>query len=76
MGRQFTAVLAAEWRGELDQKCNYERSLVFAHVVLTKTLVAHKAREIWSRINRRLDLWDRGVHAGLVGGALVEVRAL
>ena len=67
-GCRFTAVLAAEWRGVLDQKWNSKIPLVFSHVFLTNTLGAHKAKEIQARINRRLDLWERGIHAGLVGG--------
>ena len=59
----------------LDQKRNSERPLFFAHVVLTKTLGAHKAREIRAMINRQLDLWERGMHAGLVEDALTESRA-
>ena len=75
LGHRFTAVLATEWRGVLGRKWNSERPLVFAHVVLTKTLDACKAREIRARIDRRLDLWERGSHAGLVGDALTEGRA-
>ena len=48
---------------------NSERPLVFAHVVLTKTLGIRRAREIRARITRRIDLWERGQHAGLVGYA-------
>ena len=48
---------------------------VFTHVVLTKTLGALKAREIWERVYRRLDLWERGIHAVLVGYVLEEVRS-
>ena len=73
--RQFTAVLAAEWRGLLNWNWNSEINLVFANVVLTKTLDARKAREIWARIDRRLDLWEKKIYAGLVGYALTEGRA-
>ena len=59
----------------LNRKWNSKRLLIFAHVVLTRTLGARKVREIRSRINRRLDLWERGIHAGLVGDALAESRA-
>ena len=58
----------------LDQKCNSKRPLVFAHVVLTKILGACKIKEIRARIKRHLDLWERGIHAGLVGDELTEVR--
>ena len=75
MGCRFTAVLAVEWRGVLNQKCNSKIPLVFSHVVLTKTLVACKAMEIRARIDRRLYLWERGIHAGLVGDTLAEDRA-
>ena len=46
-----------------------------AYVVLTKTLGVRQAREIRSRITRRMDLWERGQHAGLVGDAKVEGAA-
>ena len=75
MARRFTTVMDVEWKLVLNQKWNSERPLVFTHVVLKKTLGAHKAREIWERIDRRLDLWERGINAGLVGDALSEGRS-
>ena len=74
VGRRFNAVMAAEWLGVINWKRNYERPFVFGHVVLTKTLGARKSRETRVRINHRLDLWERGIHAGLVGDALAEGR--
>ena len=38
VGRRFTEILAAEWRGVLYRSWNSERPLVFAHVVLTNTM--------------------------------------
>ena len=69
VGRRFMAILTAEWRGVLHWSWNSERPLIFEHVVLTKTLGVRRAREIWARITRRMDLWERGRHAGLVGDA-------
>ena len=68
-------ILAAEWREVLKKSWNSERPLVFAHVVLTKTLGVRRAREIRARITRRMDLWERGQHAGLVGNAEAEAAA-
>ena len=34
-----------------------------------------RAREIRARITRRMDLWERGQHAGLVGDAEAEGAA-
>ena len=51
------------------------RPLVFAHVVLTKTLGVRQAQEIRARITRRMDLWERGQHVGLVGDAEAEEAA-
>ena len=45
-------------------------TLVFAHVVMTRTLSSRMAREIRVRINHRLELWERGIHAGIVGDVL------
>ena len=80
VGRRFAAILAAEWRKVISRSWNSVRPLVFAQVVLTKTLGVHRAREIRVRITRRMELWERGQHAGLVGdaeaeGAAQEVRA-
>ena len=75
MGRRFTAILAAEWSGVLNRSWNSERPLVFAHVVLTKTLGIRRAQEIRARITRCMDLWERGHHAGLVGNAEAEGAA-
>ena len=72
VGRRFTAILAAEWRGVLSLSWNSERPLFFAHVVLTKTLGIHRAREIQARITLRIDLWERGQHGGLVVDAKAE----
>ena len=43
-------------------------------MVLTKILGARKAREIRARIDHQLDLWERGIHAGLMGYALTDGR--
>ena len=44
-------------------------------MVLTNALGVRKVREIWSRITRQLDLWDRVIHIGLVWDSLAEGRA-
>ena len=75
MGRLFIPVLDAKWQGVLDQNQSSKRHLVFAHLVLTKTPGARKAREIRAIINRQLDLWERNIHTGLVGDALRKGRA-
>ena len=69
VGRCFTAILSAEWQGGLGRSWNSKRPLVFAHVDITKTLGFRRAKEIWAWITRRMDLWDRGLHEGLVGDA-------
>ena len=61
--------------GVLNRSWNSEKPLVFAHVVLTKTLGIRWAREIRSRITRRMDLWERGQYAGLVRDAEAEGAA-
>ena len=66
--------------GVLARSWNSKRPLVFAHVVLTKTLGVRHAREMQARIMWRMDLWERGQYVGLVGdaeadGATQEVRA-
>ena len=75
VGRRFTAILAAECQGVLDRSWNSEIPLVFAHVTPTKTLGVCRARDIRARITRRMDLWERVLHVGLVGGAEAEGAA-
>ena len=72
LGRRFTAILAAEWQGVLDRSWNSKRTLVFAHVLLTKTMCVRRSNEIQARIAWQMDLWERGLHAGLVGDAEAE----
>ena len=64
VGRKFTEVLAAEWQGVLNRRWNPDRPFVLAHMVLTKTLGNH-----------HLVLWERGIHAGMVGDVLDEGKA-
>ena len=68
VGRRLTENLAAEWRGVLSRSWNSERPLVFSHVVLTMTLGVRQ-------ITRRMDLWERGQHAGPLGDAEAEGAA-
>ena len=72
VGRRFTEILAAECRGVLNRIWRFERPLVFSHVVLTKKFGLCRAWEIRARITRRVDLWEKGQHAGLVGDAEAE----
>ena len=72
VGRQFTAILAEERRGVLSRIWNSKRPLLFAHLVLGKTLGVRQAREIRVRTTRCTDLCERGQHAGLVGDAEAE----
>ena len=67
VGRRFMAILFEEWKEVLDHSWDFNRPLFFTHVVLTKTLSVLRAREIRVQITRRMDLWERGLHAGLVG---------
>ena len=45
------------------------------HIFLTKTLGVHRAKEIRARITRQIDLWERGLHAGLVRDSEAEGAA-
>ena len=72
VGRRFLSILAAEWRGVLGRSWNSKRRLVLSHVVLKKTLGVRAAKEIRARITRRMELWERGLHAGLAGDAKAE----
>ena len=72
MGRRFSEILAAKWWGVLGRSWNSERPLVFSQVVLKKTLGVHWAREILAWITLCIDLWERGLHTGLVGNAEAE----
>ena len=43
---RFTSILAAEWQGVLGRRCNSERPIFFAHIVLTKTVGLHREKEM------------------------------
>ena len=64
--------MAADWRGVLRRSWNSKIPLFFAHVVLTKMFGVRQDRYIWARITRRMDLWERGQHTGLIGEAEAE----
>ena len=72
MRRRFTEILTTECRGVLNRSWSYKIPLVFAHIVLTKMLGVRKSRDIRSMILKRMELWERGIHAGLVGDAEAE----
>ena len=55
--------------GVTRRSWNSENHLIFAHVTLTKLLGVHRAWEIWYRMSRRMNLWEGGLHAVLVGDA-------
>ena len=69
------AILVAEWRGVLGRSWNSERPLVFDHIFLTKSSGVCRAKDIQARINRRMELWERGIHAGLMGDSEAEGAA-
>ena len=54
--RRFTAILAEKCRIVIGRSWNFERHLIFAHAVLTKTLGICRSKEIWARITRWMDL--------------------
>ena len=56
VGCRFTEILAAEWRGVILRIWNSMSTVVFAHVVMTKTLGVLREREIRARITRPMDL--------------------
>ena len=65
-------ILTAECQGVLYSIWNSKKPPVFSHIVLTKKLGVRRAREIWEQIARSMDLWKRGLHAGLVGDTEAE----
>ena len=54
---------------------NSEIPLVFAHIILTKKLGVRRAKEIRTQITRQMELWERGLHSGLVGDSEAEGAA-
>ena len=72
VGHRFTAILDAEWWEVLGRTWNSKRPLVFFHAVLKKMLGVRRAKEIWVRITRQMDLWQRGLYAGLLGDSEAE----
>ena len=50
-------ILAVEWWLVLERSWNSKKPLVFAHVILSKTLGVHRYMEIWVRLTQMMDLW-------------------
>ena len=69
---QYVEVLATEWQGVLNRCKNSEIPLIFSPVVLTNTLGIQRARDIRTWLSRRMKLWERGLHVGLVGDAYAD----
>ena len=65
--RKFMALLAAEWRGILDWTWNYKIPVVFDNIILTKILSVCQVIDIQYMLSQIMDLWERGIHAGLMG---------
>ena len=66
------ALLTVEWQGVLDWSSNSDRPLIFYHIFLVKTLGVCRSIDIQARLRQWMDLWERGVHTGLVGGVEAE----
>ena len=72
--------MSAECKDVLNRSWNYEIPLVFSYVVPNKMLGVRRARGIRQRIIRRMNLWERVIHAGIMvdteaEGAVREFRA-
>ena len=44
VGHRFMSILAVEWQGVLDRSWNSKTPLVFAHIILMKTLIICRSR--------------------------------
>ena len=53
--------------GVLNRSYKNERNLIFSHAIIKKTLGVCRDRNISSIISSSMDLWYRGLHAGLLG---------
>ena len=51
----------------LGRTWNSERPRIFSPIVLTKTLGVCRDIDIRARTTRRMELWERGLHTGLIG---------
>ena len=61
-----------EWREVIGRCWNYERPFVFYHIILMKMLGICRAKYNLEQITRRMDLLERGLHAGLLVDAKSE----
>ena len=48
---------------------------VFSHVIIMMTLSTYQEREIQDRVSQQMELWERVVHAILVGDLEAESGA-
>ena len=74
VGSRFLTRLAAEFRGVRERKWNSERVVVFLLVVLRRTAIVKRARDVRRRVEMRLDLWEQGCHSALVDDTEAEAK--
>ena len=59
-------IMASEWQGVLNRSWNSEILLVFSQIFITKNLGVCRARNIRASLAKRMELWERGIHTGMV----------
>ena len=62
--------MVRELRGVLDRRWNSERFIVFQTVTIQRARHVTASRDIWGRIEKRLDAWEAGQFAMLVEDTL------
>ena len=66
IGRRFVKLLTHEFAQVRLRQCNSERPLVFAAVILQKSIAVTRATDIRRRLEQRMDLWEKGSHQALI----------
>ena len=59
-------IMSVEGQGVLNRSWNSEIPLVFAQIVIMKDLGVCRARNIRASLAKRMELWERGIHTGMV----------
>jgi ribosomal protein L16 Arg81 hydroxylase len=60
VGRHYCKYLTLLWQGVRKRKWNSERPLMFAKLILQTTPDVKKSKDVRSRLDLRMELWERG----------------
>ena len=75
IGKRFIQIQTVVWQSVHLQHAKSEKALYFALIILRRTPNVKKAKDIKTRLEKRMDLWEQGKCACLVNDTVAEGAA-